>query len=753
MNKAPKLIIVSNRLPVTASLERKKVSVKTSMGGLATGLDPVRKEQESVWVGWPGDTAKWSDEHKDKLRVQLEEIKCLPVFLTAKEVRGFYLEFSNGVLWPLYHYMPSLIPLEMQGWDAYQQVNRRFAEEVASVYTPGDKIWVHDFQLSLVPQMLRDMLPEANIGYFLHIPFPSSDIFRILPCREELLRGMLGANTIGFHTTGYANNFASAVLRVTGCESKMNLISYDDGRTVDYGCFPMGIDVDGFAAEGSASPISSSLDSIRQSNEGVKLLLAVDRLDYTKGIPRRLLAYERMLELHPEMRGKVILIQVAVPSRSEVVAYEENKRSVDEIVGRINGRFGAPGYHPIHYFATGFNQAELIQMYRGVDAMIVTPLRDGMNLVAKEFCASRTDERGVLVLSEFAGAAAEMGEAVIVNPFDLTGTANAYATAIQMDPEEQTKRMRALRARIKGQDHRSWSKSFLGRMTDQSGRDQLQGGTVAKTQNISAEGLADLCKGRPLALFLDYDGTLVPITKVPELATPDRPLRELLKRLLQHPDLYVAIVSGRSQEALSDWLGDLPVHLFAEHAAWERMPEGPWNSHLNAASTSWMKGVRDALDRITSEVPGSFVEEKSHSLVWHHRMADPEHAEAKARELHFQLVDLLANLPVRVSSGKKIVEVRASGIDKSHAIRSVSHHLADAGYLMVALGDDATDEDMFNNLPEDGLSVHVGGNRGVAAYNLRNVLEVRKFLNLLADRPLLGTPPAAPTEVSWSTSP
>ena len=456
-----RLLIVSNRLPLTAKLAEDVVSLQPSMGGLVTGVSPVRRKHPSVWIGWPGDTSTWSERTKDRLLISLQGEGCCPVLLTAAELRGFYQECSNEVLWPLYHSLSTLLPEQVRGWDEYQQVNQRFAAAVAAEYRPGDLIWVHDFQLTLVPQMVRALLPGARIGFFLHIPFPPAEIFRILPMRRELLLGMLGADVVGFHTGGYAGNFASAVLAVVGREAKGGTIKGLDSRTVRFGAFPLGVDFAAFETPRSACAMGLSLLAIRQANPEVKLMLAVDRLDYTKGIPRRLLAFERLLEMDPELIGKVIFFQIAVPSRSEIVAFEDQKRSVDEIVGRINGRFGSPSYHPIHYFVRSFNREELIELYRGVDTMVVTPLRDGMNLVAKEFCASRVDGCGVLVLSEFAGAAVEMREALLVNPYDLTGTARAYAAALRMSEEEARRRMRTLREGLKLLDHQAWSQDFL----------------------------------------------------------------------------------------------------------------------------------------------------------------------------------------------------------------------------------------------------------------------------------------------------
>ena len=504
-----RVLILSNRLPITLKEIEGEVRAIPSMGGLATCLEHVRKQLSSLWLGWTGHLGKLENQ---KLQESLRDQNLVEVELTAEEVREFYGDFSNGMLWPLYHYLPAQLPLEMMGWESYKKVNLKFAEKALEIYEEGDIFWVHDYQLSLVPQMIRQSLPQAQIAFFLHIPFPSSEVFRILPCRDEILKGMLGADLIGFHTSAYTNNFTSSVLRLLGLDTTLDKISLVEGRIVKVGTYPLGINVERFELPGKITEGVKFLGELKKNNPELKILLSADRMDYTKGIPRRLLAFEKLLENRRDLVGQVIFIQVAVPSRQDIDAFDNNKRNVDEIVGRVNGKYGLPGHQPLHYITQAFSHDELLPLFRICDAMVVTPLRDGMNLVAKEFCASRIDLDGVLILSEFAGAAAEMGEALIVNPYDLEGTKNSYLEAIMMKKGERQKRMQRLRERLRFQDYRVWSDQILQELTNLK---QTESESSDPVVPLTPQKLFEICQDKRLTLFLDYDGTLTGLTKLP----------------------------------------------------------------------------------------------------------------------------------------------------------------------------------------------------------------------------------------------
>jgi trehalose 6-phosphate synthase/phosphatase len=720
-----RLLLVSNRLPVTVKVEKDGVSVVRSAGGLATGLSGPHERSGGLWLGWPGDVSRLTEAQRAQVETQLAGLRCVPLYLTQGEVSRYYEGYANRVLWPLCHYLLERIPRQDRDWDAYRKVNERFADLVARHYQPGDTIWVHDYQLMLVPGLLRARLPEARIGYFHHIPFPTGEIYSTLPRREELLRGLLGADLIGFHTLSYVRHFSGALLRLLGLDMDVDRVTYG-GRAVRVGAFPMGIDVHSFEALAGDEAVQKEARQFRQGADGQRLLIGVDRLDYTKGIPRRLLAVQRLLERAPAWRGKLRFVQVAVPSRTQVEAYAEYRDQVDELVGRINGLYGTVQNVPIHYLYRSFNQRQLVALYRAADAILVTPIRDGMNLVAKEFCAARTDEDGVLVLSEFAGAAAELGDALIVNAYDVEGMANAIEKALGMPREERRARMRTLRAQVASRDVHWWVRRFLETLESLPAR-----GPRIEPASASA-ALPRMKAAEHLVLLLDYDGTLVPFAPRPEQAAPDAELRALLERLVARPGTAVHIVSGRKRETLEEWLGALPLGLHAEHGLWTRMtPEAPWRS-LEGVSQEWKGRVRPLLEEFSERVPGSFVEEKSASLAWHYRQVESEFGAWQARELRLHLADTFGSGPVEVLNGDKVVEVRPRGVHKGRVVGPVLETAA-PGALVVAMGDDRTDEDLFASLPEGGLAIHAGGKPTRATYRVAGPGEVRKLLAALLE--------------------
>ena len=454
-----RLIIVSNRLPVTLGIEDGQPIVKRSVGGLATGLAEPHRRSRGLWVGWPGPMANVDDATRFAAMRQLAEMHLVPVGMSHEEVEVFYEEISNAVLWPLCHDRIDRLPLRIEGWDVYERMNQRFAELTAEQYRPGDTIWVHDYQLLRVPLLLRRLLPEARIGFFLHVPFPNPEVFFTVPVRKWLLEGMLGADLVGFHTRRYRGHFTAALRRLFGVEMDGDECVTIGRHRTKIGVFPMGVDARDFARRAASRTVSAEVIALKNSPH--RLLVGVDRLDYSKGIPRRLLAFERLLLEHPEWQGHVRLVQVAVPSRGRVGAYKRFRSEVEALVGRINGEFATPAWTPIQYIYRSLPAHLLLALYRTADVMLVTPVRDGMNLVAKEFAATRSDENGVLVLSEFAGAADELREALIVNPYDVDGTAAALHYALTMDGAERRRRMVRLREQVMENDVHRWVARFL----------------------------------------------------------------------------------------------------------------------------------------------------------------------------------------------------------------------------------------------------------------------------------------------------
>jgi len=721
-------ILVSNRLPVTVVTRDGAMQVTPSSGGLATGLSGPHAKGDGVWVGWPGPTWDVTPGERDALDAQLEALRLAPIHLTRVEVERYYEGWANGMLWPLFHSLLDQTPIEVTGWDEYVAVNRRFAEEIARRVRPGDTVWVHDYQLLLVPSMLRELCSRVRIGFFLHIPFPPTAILRALPNREELLRGLLGADLVGFHTPSYARHFASALKRVLGLDVGVDRVRIG-AHDMRFGSFPMGVDAAGFEAAASAPAVVARVAEIR-GGSAPRLLVGIDRLDYTKGIRRRLASYERLLEMRPDLREQVHLVQVAVPSRSSVPAYGDIRDQVDALVGRIQGRFSTPTWSPIRYVHRGLDRDEVVALYGAAEVLVVTPVRDGMNLVAKEFAASRPDEDGVLVLSEFAGAASELAGAVLVNPYDIDATARGMATALDMSREERRARMKLLRARVASADVHAWASTFLAAL-EQEEAPMTARADFDEPADVAAKIHAG--KERGVVLLLDYDGTLVEFAARPEDAVPDSDLMSLLERLVACPWISLHMVSGRPRDDLTHWFGEIDAALHAEHGLWSRPRGSPsWSRRAPAALPS-ADVIATILDDFAARTPGAFVEKKSSVLAWHWRGADAEFGARQSNELRQHLAELLSNVAVEVLVGDRVVEVRPHGVHKGLAAAEARvEHGPNA--LLVAFGDDRTDEDLFATLGPDDLSIQVGPRASSATMRLAGSSSARQALELLLER-------------------
>ncbi|WP_437835276.1 bifunctional alpha,alpha-trehalose-phosphate synthase (UDP-forming)/trehalose-phosphatase [Sorangium sp. So ce1153] len=725
-----RLLIVSNRLPVTVRVEQGDVAVVPSTGGLVTAIRGPHERHGGLWLGWPGDVSRLSAEQRQEVEEQLARLGTVPVHLTASEVRRYYDGFSNDVLWPLFHYLVEKVHVDARrDWESYRAVNERFADAVAARYRPGDRVWVHDYQLTLVPAMLRERIPDARIGFFLHIPFPAAEVFRILPWREQVLRGMLGADVVGFHTTSYRYHFVYSAARVLGLDPDLETLAYE-GRKVRLGVYPVSIDVEEFVRLAQDEEVRAEARRLRERAQGRKIVLGIDRLDYTKGIPRRMLAIERFLEREPELRSKVRFIQLAVPTREQVDAYADFRRVVNELVGRINGAYATLDDVPIHFLHRSMPMAGVVALYLAADVMMVTPLRDGMNLVSKEYVASRIDDTGALVLSEFAGAAAELIEALPVNPYDIDSVAATIKRALVMPPAEQRVRMQALRRRVMAHDAHRWSHRFLNDLERASGAAPAVGAARRRTDAPQRSTIASARSAPSLVVMLDYDGTLVPLAAMPELAPPDEELIADLRSLAARPRTQVHVVSGRPREDLERWLGELPISLHAEHGFFSRSAPGePWVA-LRDVSLDWKPRVRDILQDFVDRTAGSFIEEKVVSIAWHYRTADPELASQMAREVPARLEEVLRERDLELVPGRKVLEVRLRGVNKGMIVpRVLSTVTPDA--MVVALGDDRTDEDLFAALPPTALTVHVGGGESTAAFQLPDPASARRLLRAL----------------------
>jgi len=718
-----KLLIVSNRLPLSVEKKRGKLYFYPSIGGLATGLSSFYREKKALWIGWPGvSTDKISVEEKVEIEERLFTDNCLPVFLTSKEVERFYAGFSNRTIWPLFHYFYQYAQFRKEYFEAYRLVNEKFCDVIMGVAKPDDTIWIHDYQLMLLPELLRKKIPSATIGFFLHIPFPSFEVFRLLPWRREILDGLLGADLVGFHTFGYARHFLSSVLRIMGYDNTLGRINLKN-RVVIVDVFPMGIDFDRFNKVGENKEVQSEVEKIKGNLKAEKIIISIDRLDYTKGIIERLEAFDEFLKRFKEYRERVSMILITAPSRSGLEHYQYLEKRVNELVGSINGRHGKVGWMPVWYIHRSIPFENIAALYLVADVALVTPLRDGMNLIAKEFVASKKDKRGVLVLSEMAGAAMELGEAIIVNPNSREEMVSAIKQALEMSLDEQVERMARMQERLKRYNIIHWAEDFTKKLEEARNiNTELRSRRL--TKDIESKLIEDFSSGEKRLLLLDYDGTLVPFNVRPERAGPDRELLSIIETLSSIKGVCLVISSGRDRQTLDRWFGRFNIGIIAEHGVWVKKSRDTWKEFI-PLNQDWKKEIMPVLEIFTDRTPGSFIEEKEFSLVWHYRGAEPGLADVRANELKDELITLISNLELEVLEGNKVIEIKSAGIDKGKA----SLLWVEEGWdFLLAAGDDNTDEDIFAVLPETAYTIKVGHGLSKARYRVNSYLEIRGIL-------------------------
>ncbi|MDB5232727.1 MAG: trehalose-phosphatase [Chitinophagaceae bacterium] len=720
-----KTIIVGNRLPVKIHDEGGQLSLRSSEGGLATGLSSVHSGGDNLWIGWPGMAIH--EDQQEKIVSELKGLNLIPIFLTEEEINNFYEGFCNETLWPVFHYMSTYAKFDPVHWQSYQDVNKKFCDKVLEHAEPGDVIWIHDYQLLLLPGMIRNERPDASIGFFQHIPFPSYEIFRLIPWRKELLNGITGADLIGFHTYDDVRHFLSTATHLLPIRTSANIITSEE-RTIVVESFPMGIDVTKFEQSIQSENVQKHIQTLKETFPGVQLVLSIDRLDYSKGIIPRLQAFDNFLTEHSEYLGKVSLYMIIVPSRDTVPQYQQLRNEIDQLVGNINGRYRTVGWEPVYYFYRSADFETLVSLYATADVCLVTPMRDGMNLVCKEYIACRINNNGVLILSEMAGASKELIESIIVNPNDIKEISSALVEALTMPAEEQERRMKQLRQVISKFNITQWVKIFMERLNEVK---ELQNSMKAKLVGPITEAniKKQFTNAQKRVLFLDYDGTLVGFKVRVEQAYPDTELYDILNSLIADPANKIVIVSGRNHETLEEWFGQLPIDFIAEHGAWMKLHTKEWETSPNLTD-EWKKEIYPVLNLYTDRTPGTFVEEKSFSLVWHYRKADEGLGELRANELTSNLRYIAADKGLQILPGNKVIEVKNIEVNKGRAVNSwLNQNEAD---LILAIGDDHTDEDIFKALPETAITIKVGSNISSARYYLNKYIEVRKLLKTLA---------------------
>ncbi len=719
-----KIIIIANRLPVKIERTGDGFTIERSEGGLATGLGSLETEVEKYWVGWPGIHTD-DEEEKQEITEQLHQLNFHPVFLSDEQISNYYEGYSNSTLWPLCHYFFSYIEYKAEYWAAYREVNALFSREALPFIENEDIVWVQDYQLMLLPKMIRDRKPAASIGYFHHIPFPSYELFRVLPEREEVLEGLLGADLIGFHTHDYMRHFISAIYRVLNLNCNLDEITLKE-RIVHVDAFPMGINYEQYHQAPALPEVQEKSAMLREKLGDKQVILSVDRLDYSKGILHRLDGFAQFLENNPEYHEKVSLSMIVVPSRDNVEMYAELKAKIDQAIGEINGKYAKLGWSPIFYFYRSFSFEELIAMYDIADIALVTPLRDGMNLVAKEYLAAKGDQSGVLILSEMAGAAIELQDALIINPNNKDEIEKAILQALTMPEDEKRARISRMQKGIASHNVKRWANDFvkeLRSIKEQNKEILLK--VVGERQLTQIKSAYDEADSR--LILLDYDGTLSPFTKMPEDAVPSEQLLDLLRRMSADKRNKVVINSGRNHQILDKWFDGLPLDFAAEHGVFYK-DDGVWHRHI-MEKIIWDEEILEIIQHTIEKTPRSHLEQKDAALVWHYRNVDVWLAELRSQQLVNALIGPCSRLNLQIVPGNKIVEIKSPDYNKgSEVIRRLEKETYD---FVLAIGDDTTDEDMFRALPPYGISIKVGSFSPAAKYRIPLQSSVIPFLNKL----------------------
>ncbi|XP_046388620.1 alpha,alpha-trehalose-phosphate synthase [UDP-forming] [Ischnura elegans] len=731
------LIVISNRLPfVLKRKETGELERKASAGGLVTAVAPVVIRCQGLWVGWPGiqleegETIPESDANDSTPTAGLLSKQVVPVTVEKELFDKYYNGFCNATFWPLFHSMPDRAIFLADNWKAYVQVNQMFAHHaIKALKKSGNSsnqfplIWIHDYHLMLAANTIRQEAEDANllckIGFFLHIPFPPWDIFRLFPWDDEVLQGVLGCDMVGFHIKDYCLNFVDCCERRLGCRvDRKNLLVEHAGRTVRVRPLPIGVPFDHFVHLAKKAPCL-----MPQTKQ--KVILGVDRLDYTKGLVQRLRAFERLLESHPEHCECVTLLQIAVPSRTDVKEYQELKEEVDQLVGHINGRFTTPNWSPIRYIYGCVGQEELAAFYRDSAVALVTPLRDGMNLVAKEFVACRINEPGVLIVSPFAGAGETMQEALLVNPYEIDDAASVIHRALTMPEDERQVRMNHLRHRERLNDVNYWMNSFLKEMGYANGEDQIPLSMLPMSIDDFEYLSGYIGLSHKLTLLLDYDGTLAPIAPHPDLAVLPKETKDVLEKLAKTPDVYVAIVSGRNVNNVKAMVGIEGITYAGNHGLEILHPDG--TKFVHPMPVEYEGKVSELLKTLQEEVchDGAWVENKGALLTFHYRET-PVALRAEMANKAKSIIQrfgfsagkahcaLEARPPVQWDKGRASIYIlrTAFGVDWNERVR------------VIYAGDDVTDEDAMRAL------------KGMAATFL---VTISPCVRTAADRRLPGT--------------
>ena len=716
-------IIVSNRLPVEYDAAAKKM--KPGSGGLVSALSNIKSKTEMIWVGTaPGTSGN------------VEFGKGLsPVRVSNELYDQYYNGMSNDVLWPLFHYQSDSVRFDWQNWRAYKKVNQIFADHILKIARPTDLIWVHDFHLFLLPRMLKEKKPRLRVGFFLHIPFPSSEIYRQLPVRKQIIEGIVRADLIGFHDYSYLRHFITSTRAMLDVSDSILSLRYQ-GHEAQLGVFPVSIDTGKFEKTTRSAGVQKFIKEHKSRKNYEKLILGVDRLDYIKGIDLKLRAFREALRQNPSWRKKVSLMQIAVPSRTGVPEYMRLKNEIDQLVGEINGEFGGSAYVPVLYRFSSVPFSELVALYRIADVLFVTSKRDGMNLVSFEYVAAQPrNNPGVVVLSEFAGAVATLSHVQAINPWDTYETAQSLKQALEMPKEERIEKHRPMISYLERYTATEWAEYFLSRLEGSytAHIHSAQPINYTKDKKLSPPmRIKRRLSNRKRLFFLDYDGTLAPIVNNPEDAVMAAQTRRAVETLAKK--YQVVIISGRDSKFLRRQFVDMKVSMAFEHGAkFLEMGKKKVQSLVRTDINLWYQAAFRMMTDYSFRVPGSRVEQKEYAVAWHYRNSPSDFAEYQARKLKAELEGSLSNFPVSIMEGKKVIEARAMESNKGSFLRWYLntfeiHHET----LVTAIGDDITDEQMFEALDSSGISIKVGEESTQADFRIKEQAMINDLLRALA---------------------
>jgi len=728
---------------------------RQSHSAMNSGIQVLKQKlgaDKVIHLGLPGDLEtvegqkiSWNElnensDMKESLISELyHELKQIPLLIDPETLHSYYNGYCKSVLWPLFHYILQNYTSgrkENEYWEAYKLVNQIFTNKIVEIYQPGDLIWFQDYHFLVAPSLLREAIPTSTIGLFLHTPFPTSEIFRSLSKKKDILKGILGSNLVGFQTYSYCRHFVSNCTRILGLESTPRGVEYN-GSFTSVEIFPIGIDVENLQKELATSSVMKKIASFKERYAGKKIIIGSDKLDKTKGVEYKLKAFQKFLRLYPEWQSKVILIQLTIQGSDD----ENNnalQTEISEMVARINGEFGTIEHQPLLYYQNKIDRSEYIALLSVADVALITSLRDGMNTMSYDYIVCQKDKFGPLILSEFTGVAGSLSDALMINPWDQTGIAHLIYEALTMPKEEQIIKYKQLYKIVSTQTVQSWAKSFVTELLRNShSYDPSVPIPLLERNNIREKYL----QTKKRLIFFDYDGTLTPICKTPAAAVPSIEMLAALRSLTYDPNNVVFIISGRDQAFLDKHLGHIRnLGMSAEHGFLIKYPGGVWINCESETDLSWKKDVEEIFNFYTERTQGSFVEQKKCAITWHYRLADPDYGAFQAKECQNHIENsVLSKYPIEILHGKKCLEVRPLSVNKGEIVRQLINVHLDCDFVL-CVGDDRTDEDMFkalasSDVPKDSMFTTIVGppsKKSIAQWRVSEPKDLIDVMEVLA---------------------